>query len=70
MTFEAPELNAGSPSSPRKPLSRRALVIGWVIAVLLLASLGGLVWYLTKPAALSASTSFAPGPGGSAGPGS
>ncbi|MES2942580.1 MAG: efflux RND transporter periplasmic adaptor subunit [Pseudomonadota bacterium] len=60
-----------TPVSPRKALSRRASVIGGLVAVLLLAALGGLAWYLTRPATPSAGA--APGgfggPGGPGGPG-
>ena len=47
---------------PRKNLSRRSSLIGGLIALILLGALGGLAWFLTRPAA-------APGPGGSGGPG-
>ena len=53
-----------SPAPPRTPLSRRAHWVGSVIAVLLLAGLGGLAWYLTRP-----STMFATPASGSAGAG-
>lgn len=44
---------------PRRALSRRRSIIGAVVAIVLLAALGGLAWYLTRPAA----------PGGAGGPG-
>ncbi|MES2362855.1 MAG: efflux RND transporter periplasmic adaptor subunit [Pseudomonadota bacterium] len=48
---------------PRKRLSRRASLIGGVVAVVLLVALGGLAWYLTRPAAVPAAS----GPGGGRG---
>ena len=36
--------------SVRKPLSRRASVTGALVALLLVSSVGGLAWYLTRPA--------------------
>ena len=51
----------------RKALSRRASMVGALVAVVLLAGLGGLAWYLTHP---SATPAGAPGPrpgGGSGG---
>lgn len=58
---------AGSDTLPRKPLSRRASIIGSLIAVLALAGTGWLAWRLTHttPEADSATTS----PGGPGGPG-
>jgi multidrug efflux system membrane fusion protein len=53
------------PPVPRKPLSRRATLIGGFLALVLLAGLGALAWYLTHPAASSA----APGGGAAAAPG-
>ena len=50
---------------PRKRLSRRASLIGTLIALLLAAGLAWLAWDLTRPA----DTSAARGPGGAAGPG-
>lgn len=47
---------------PHKSLSRRSALVGRLIALIVLAALGGLAWYLTRPAA-------APGAGGPAGPG-
>jgi multidrug efflux system membrane fusion protein len=46
---ETPQDGAVTP--PRKRLSRRASIIGSVIAVLLLAGTGWLAWHLTRPAA-------------------
>jgi len=73
MTPQEPPLESEpKPASPvqpapaRKPLSRRASIIGAVVALLLVAGIGGLAWYLTQPAATSAS---AAGPGGRTGPG-
>ena len=52
---------AGFPAA-RKTLSRRASIIGTVVALLLVAGVGGLAWYLTRPAP-------APLTGGPGGPG-
>ncbi len=49
------------PAAPRKRISRSTSIIGAVVATLLLAALGGLAWYLTRPAT--------PGTAGGAGPG-
>jgi len=55
-----PEAPAPGPESlPHKRMSRRAMVIGSVIAVLLLAGTGWLAWHLTRP-----DTEAAAGPGG------
>lgn len=51
--FEA--LHTGADSSPRKRLSRRASMIGSIVAVLALAGTGWLAWHLTHPSAESAS---------------
>lgn len=58
---ETPQDGAVTP--PRKRLSRRASIIGSVIAVLLLAGTGWLAWHLTRPAA----DPTAGGPGGPGG---
>ncbi len=58
---ETPQNGAVIP--PRKRLSRRASIIGSVIAVLLLAGTGWLAWHLTRPAA----DPTAGGPGGPGG---
>lgn len=55
--LEAPV--SGPESLPPKRLSRRAIVIGSVVAVLLLAGTGWLAWHLTRP-----DTEAAAGPGG------
>lgn len=55
--LEAPATGPESP--PPKRLSRRAIVIGSVVAVLLLAGTGWLAWHLTRPDAEAAA-----GPGG------
>ncbi len=52
----------GAVTPPRKRLSRRASIIGSVIAVLLLAGTGWLAWHLTRPAADP--TAGPGGPGG------
>ncbi len=52
----------------RKALSRRASVVGALVAVLLLAGLGGLAWYLTRPGTTPAGAA-GPRPGGGSGGG-
>jgi len=63
-TSEAPI--AGPETLPRKRLSRRAILIGSVIAVIALAGTSWLAWHLTHPAADSSTT--APGGGARRGP--
>ncbi|MGH6638088.1 MAG: efflux RND transporter periplasmic adaptor subunit, partial [Polaromonas sp.] len=63
--FEAP--HTGPDVVPRKRLSRRASLIGSVVAVLALAGTGWLAWRLTHPSPEAGST--AAGPGGPGGPG-
>lgn len=57
----------------RPQRSRRSKVIGSVIAIAVMAALGGLAWHLTHPAAGAAGAGGAPGaggrPGGGGGPG-
>ena len=48
-------LHTGADSSLRKRLSRRASIIGSIVAVLALAGTGWLAWHLTHPSAESAS---------------
>ena len=60
-----PASAAGFPAA-REPLSRRASLIGAVVALLLVAGVGGLAWYLTRPAPATL-TGSPGGPGG--GPG-
>lgn len=50
----------GPDTPPRRHLSRRATLIGSVIAVLVLAGMGWLAWHLTRPAS---EPSIAAGPG-------
>lgn len=59
---ETPE--SGAPTPSRKRLSRRASIIGSVIAVLALAGTGWLAWHLTHP---STDTPTGGGPGGPGG---
>ena len=62
--------HTGSDAHPRKRLSRRASVIGGVLAVAVLAGTGWLAWRLTHPAADPASSAAGPGrPGGAGGRG-
>ena len=58
-------MNLHPEAPPRKRLSRRTTLIGGLLAVLVLAGLGGLAWYLTRPAP----TSGAAGSPGQGGPG-
>jgi membrane fusion protein, multidrug efflux system len=53
----------------RKQTSRRASAIGTLVALVLLAALGGLAWYLTRPATPASTAGSAPGAGGGGGPG-
>ena len=62
-----PASAAGFPAA-REPLSRRASVIGAVVALLLVAGAGTLAWYLTRPAPATPMGSPV-GPGGPGGPG-
>jgi membrane fusion protein, multidrug efflux system len=50
-------------------MSRRTSIIGSVVAVLALAGLGGLAWYLTQPASEKPASAAGAGPGGPGGPG-
>ena len=66
---------ATPPQTPLPPrtgsrISRRASIIGSVVAVLALAGTGWLAWHLTQPAkeAATAGPSGPPGPGGPGGP--
>lgn len=65
-----PPTEAPSPAAAaRRPPSRRAHWIGRLIAVLALAALGGLAWYLThRPAEAPAGARAPGGPGGPGGP--
>ena len=56
---ETPQDGAVTP--PRKRLSRRASIIGSVIAVLLLAGTGWLAWHLTRPATDTGAAAGGPG---------
>jgi multidrug efflux system membrane fusion protein len=73
---EAPNASPGLPAdremalqTPAKRLSRRGSIIGTVIALLLLAGLAGLAWYLTQPAGPASGAKRGTGgaPGGAAG---
>src|SRR6185503_19492720 len=56
---ETPQPGAQTP--PRKRISRRASIIGSVIAVIVLAGIGWLAWHLTHPSADAAGGGFAGG---------
>ncbi|MBK5205525.1 MAG: efflux RND transporter periplasmic adaptor subunit [Polaromonas sp.] len=56
--FEA--LHTGAESSPRQRLSRRASIVGSIVAVLALAGTGWLAWHLTHPSAESSSSAAGP----------
>ncbi len=63
---EAPPSSPDRPATkpPSQPINRRGKWLGGVVAILVLAGLGGLTWYLTRPAAAPAA-----GVGGFGGPG-
>lgn len=68
MNPQPPEAPAAKPDSTvPKRISRRASLIGGVVAVLLLAGLGGLAWYLTRPASTPSAAAGMGGPGGPGG---
>ena len=69
MTPQDPEPNSARPVTTRKPLSRRASITGAVVALMLVVGVGGLAWYLTKPAAPGAAAAGPSGGAGSGGPG-
>jgi membrane fusion protein, multidrug efflux system len=61
---------ANSSDTPERPrISRSASIIGSVIALLVLAGLGALTWYLTRPASETPASAVAPGQPGPGGPG-
>jgi membrane fusion protein, multidrug efflux system len=62
---------APAPAALRPPVSRRSALIGMLLALLLVAGLGGLTWYLTtRPAVSPAGAGGPPGrPVGGGGPG-
>ena len=62
MNLQADAPPAIPDAMPSKSLSRRSALIGGLIALIVVAAMGGLAWYLTRPAA-------APGVGGPGGPG-
>ncbi|OOG40469.1 efflux RND transporter periplasmic adaptor subunit [Polaromonas sp. A23] len=63
-----PKLEAppGPETLPHKRLSRRAIIIGSLIAVLFLAGMGWLAWHLTRPASDTATATGPGAPGGGA----
>ena len=67
---EPKPVKPAKPVLARKPMSRRAKVIGAVVASLLVVGLGGLTWYLTRPSTMLATPAGGGGaPGGPGGPG-
>jgi multidrug efflux system membrane fusion protein len=60
--FDAPP--AGTPAPPPRRMSRRARLVGGLIALLALAGMGWLAWHYTRPA-----TETSAGPGGPGGAG-
>lgn len=64
--LEAPPPGPDTP--PRKHLSRRATLVGSIIAVLVLAGIGWLAWHLTRPASDTASVAGPGAPGSGGGP--
>lgn len=60
--LEAPPPGPDTP--PRRHLSRRATLVGSVIAVLVLAGTGWLAWHLTRPASDTATAAGPGAPGG------
>lgn len=60
--LEAPPPGPDTP--PRKHLSRRATLVGSIIAVLVLAGTGWLAWHLTRPASDTATAAGPGAPGG------
>ena len=68
MKTQADPAPIGYPSSPPTRISKRSSIVGGVVALALVAGLGGLAWYLTRPAA-PASTAASGAGGGPAAPG-
>ncbi|HEY3048114.1 MAG TPA: efflux RND transporter periplasmic adaptor subunit [Polaromonas sp.] len=69
MDRQADTPHTGLDVPPRKHLSRRASILGGVIAVLALAGTGWLAWQLTHSAPEASSAAGPAGPGGQSGPG-
>jgi multidrug efflux system membrane fusion protein len=67
MDPQAETPHAGPTAHPRKRLSRRASIIGGVLAVLVLAGTGWLAWRLTHPAADATAGAGRPGAPGAPG---
>ena len=58
------------PTPPRPPaLSRRAKIIGTVIAIVMILGIGALAYYLTQPGRNKPAAATSPAPGGPGGPG-
>ncbi|HTH79329.1 MAG TPA: efflux RND transporter periplasmic adaptor subunit [Ramlibacter sp.] len=60
-----PEPETSEP--PQRTLSRRAQILGGVIAIVVVAALGALAWYLTHDSSRASGSSVAGGPGGAGG---
>jgi multidrug efflux system membrane fusion protein len=69
MDRQADTPHTGLDVPPRKHLSRRASLIGGMVAVLALAGTGWLAWQLTHSAPEASSAAGPTGPGGQSGPG-
>ena len=55
-------MQATPPDTPERPrISRRASIIGSTVAVMALAGIGGLAWYLTQPASGQPAIAASPG---------
>ncbi|MEO7401328.1 MAG: efflux RND transporter periplasmic adaptor subunit [Polaromonas sp.] len=59
--------HSGHHATPHKRLSRRAAVVGALVAIIVLASIGWLTWRLTHPSPAPGATAGAGGPGAAGG---
>ena len=63
-------VESAHPLNARKSVSRRATIIGTIVALLVVAGMGGLAWYLTRPSSGPVTPAGSGGaPGGPVGPG-
>ena len=62
-------MNLQAEAPPPKRLSRRASLIGGLVAAVLLVALGGLAWFLTRPAVPQGAATGGAGGAGGPGPG-